>query len=499
MRSKLFQFTLVLVILSMVLAACSTTTATPTTSPVQVAAATDTVAPTATTAPTATAVPPTKTPAPTAVTINNPPNSSDQVDAIQLQGKKIQVVFWHNRPQADQDFLQKMLDEFNASNPYGITAKAEMAGASYNDLYTKVSSAIQAGQPPSMSLAYQNQAAFYRSQGAVIDLNPFIHSFLYGLSAADLKDYYPTFLASDANPQYKGETLGFPTQRSMEVLFYNADWLKRLGYDAPPTTWDQFYEMSCKASQEAGKFGFAYKHDASPFASQVFSRGGQILADDGLSYVFNSQAGVDTVAFIQKLFANKCAVEVPASESNGDQTRFGKGSVLFTIGSSSGLPYYQSAVSGGAKFAWNIALVPNTGKATINLYGASISVYKTTPDQELASWLVIKFLGAKEQTTRWAIQTGYMPVRQSAQADVIAGFKLDTKKWGPVADTYAKLFDWIQYAKIESPVAGYDPVRAVILDEVLEPVIKDAKADPKALLDAAVTKANGILKDNAPK
>ena len=172
---------------------------------------------------------------------------------------------------------------------------------------------------------------------------------------------------------------------------------------------------------------------------------------------------------------------------------------MFNIGSSSGLPYYQSAVAAGAKFKWDIALVPNTGKPTINLYGASISVFKTTPEQELASWLVLKFLGAKEQTTRWSARTGYLPVRQSAQADVIAAFKLDTQKWGPVADSYAKLFDWIQYAKIESPVAGYDPVRALILDEILEPVIKDAKADPKALLDAGVTKANAILKENAPK
>ncbi len=499
MRPRIWQSALVLVlIMSMVLTACTTATP-PAPTATQAVVEQPTIVPTAVPTKVPTSVPPTATVAPTAVKINNPPASPDEVDAIQLKGKKVTVTYWHNRPQADQDFLQKLLDEFNASNPYGITATAEIGGATYNDLYTKVGSAITAGQPPSMSLAYQNQAAFYRLNGAIIDLNPFINSQLYGLSAADLKDYFPTFLASDKNPQYKGETLGFPTQRSMEVMYYNVDWLKKLGYDGPPTTWDQFYEMSCKAAKEPGKFGFAYKHDASPFASQVFSRGGQILADDGLSYVFNSQAGIDTVAFIQKLFANKCAVEVPASESNGDQSRFGKGTVLFTIGSSSGLPYYQSAVASGAKFSWNIALVPNTGKPTINQYGASISVFKTTPEQELASWLVLKFLGATEQTTRWAAQTGYLPVRQSAKDAVIAAFKLDTKKWGPVADTYAKLFDWIPYAKIESPVAGYDPVRAIILDEVLEPVIKDAKADPKALLDAAVTKSNGILKENAPK
>jgi len=436
---------------------------------------------------------------PTAVPVVNPPVKPEDVDKISLEGKKILVVYWHNRPAADQTFLQGMLDEFNKSNKYGIKAIAEIAGASYNDVYNKVNSAIQAGVPPSMSVAYQNQAAFYRGQKAVIDLNPFIKSTKYGLSADDLKDFYPTFLASDANPQFKGETLGFPTQRSMEVMYYNSDWLTKLGYTEAPKDWKTFEEAACKASKTTGKSGFALVHDASRFASVLFGYGGQILADDGQSYVFNSQAGVDTLTMIQRMIANKCAVEIPVSERNGEQSRFAKGDVLFTTGSSSGLPFYQSAVAAGGKFKWDIAMLPNSGKPAVNLYGASVSVYKTTPEQELASWLVIKFLSEKAQTTRWAIQTGYFPVRQSAQADVIAGFKQDTKKWGPVADSYAKMFDWIQYAKVESPVAGYDPVRLAIDKDLLSKVITDPKADIKAILDAAVTAANKVLKDNAPK
>ena len=126
---------------------------------------------------------------------------------------------------------------------------------------------------------------------------------------------------------------------------------------------------------------------------------------------------------------------------NGEQNRFAAGQILFTFGSSSGLPFYADAVSKAGKFKWDIAMLPNDGKPAVNLYGASVSVYKTTPEQELAAWLVIKFLGEKAQTTRWAVQTGYLPVRQSAKDDVIKAFKAD-KTWGPVADSYAKMFDW---------------------------------------------------------
>jgi len=404
------------------------------------------------------------------------------------------VTFWHNRSEKDQAFLQGMLDEFNASNPYGITAKAEIGGASYNDLYTKVSAAIQAGQPPSMSLAYQNQAAFYRGQGAVIDLNPFIKSSKYGFTEEDLKDYFPAFLASDANPQYKGEILGFPTQRSMDVMYYNVDWLNALGYTEPPKDWATFEEIVCKAAKETDKYGWAFRHDASNFASMVFSNGGRIIAEDGSAYVFNSDAGVAAATTVKNVFANKCAVEIPTSEKYGEQTRFGNGQVLFVFASSSGLLYYKDAVEKGANFKWSIAMLPNSGKPAVNLYGASISVYKTTPEQELAAWLVIKFLGEKEQTSRWAIQTGYLPVRASAKEAVIT-----SEKWGPVAEAYAQMFDWAQYAMVEAPVAGYDPVRSIIDTDVMSKIVADPTLDPKTLLDAAVAAANAVLAENAPK
>ncbi len=434
----------------------------------------------------------------TALAVGNPPTTPEMVDSIDLTGKNVEVVYWHNRPQQDQDLLQSMLDQFNQSNPYGIKARAEIGGASYADVYNKVNAAIQAGQPPEISVAYQNQAAFYRAQGAVIDLNPFIKSSKYGLSQDDLNDYYQTFLDSDANPQFQNEHLGFPTQRSIDVLYYNADWLHQLGYDQPPTDWQGWEEAACKASDPSqNKYGWALVHDASDFASMVFARGGRILSADGTAYVFNDQAGVDSLAMIQRMFKNKCAVEVPASERNGAQNRFANGQVLFVMGSSSGLVGTQDAVSKGNNFKWDIALFPNTGKPAVNLYGASVSVYKTTPEKELAAWLVIKYLGERAQTARWAENTGYLPVRQSAKDDVVAAFKADPK-WGPAADSYGRMFDWFQYAMVESPVAGYDPVRDLIDKNLLSRVITDAAVDPKSILDDVVNQSNAILKENAP-
>ena len=155
-------------------------------------------------------------------------------------------------------------------------------------------------------------------------------------------------------------------------------------------------------------------------------------------------------------------------------------------------------MSKGGKFNWDIAMLPNNGKPAVNLYGASVSVYKTTPEQELAAWLVLKFLSGKEQTTKWAVSTGYLPVRKSAVADVTAAYKANPA-WGAAANSYTKMFDWVQYTMVESPVAGYDPVRALIGKDILTKVVNDQTTAPKDILDAAVKASNDILKENAPK
>ena len=104
-----------------------------------------------------------------------------------------------------------------------------------------------------------------------------------------------------------------------------------------------------------------------------------------------------------------------ATESYGDQTDFGNGRSLFTVGSISGLPYYGQAVEAGAGFSWSVNPPPHsTDEPRMNIYGASQSIFASTPEQQLAAWLFIKFLSEPEQQALWASSTGYFATRQSA-------------------------------------------------------------------------------------
>jgi len=457
-------------------------------------------------APEPTAVPePTQAPEAPAAAVNNPPKTVAEVDAIDPTGKNVVVKFWHRYSGGQVTKVLEIANDFNNKNPYGIKVVLEQAGASYNDMYNKVNAAIQGGgELPALSVAYQNQAAVYRTDGNIIDLTPFIQSTKYGLSADDLKDSFPYFLASDKNPQFSGEVLGWPTQRSMLVLYSNLDWLKELGATEPPKTLKEFEDLACKVSDKANeKFGWIWRNDASDFAGLVFANGGKILADDASAYVFNSPAGVEALTMMQRMFKNGCAVQLPKTESFGEQNRFAAGKLLFVTASSSGLPFYASSVGKSEKpFKWTITMHPQAdpAKPVVNLYGASWSVFKTTPEQELGAWLFMKFFTEKENTAAWAITSNYMAVRQSAAPLAVEKVKAakNFANFPEAAEAYGKLYDWIQYGAVESPVAGYDPVRSLIQDMVAQ-VAVNGEGDPKAALDKAVEEANKLLAEYAPK
>lgn len=430
--------------------------------------------------------------------------SAEDVDRIVLsKDNPVEITFLHRYSGSAQQFIEAFTEKFNATNEYGIKVTAEKFDGSYADLYSKINAALQGGTPPNLAQAYQNQASFYRLDGAVIDLAPFINSKQYGLTAEELADYYPFFLESDKNPQFPGEVLGWPTSRSAAVLYVNLDWLKELGAEAPPKTLQEFEELACKASDPSQeRYGLAWQNDISNFAALVFANGGTVLSPDATSYTFNSDAGVAALSLLRRLFENKCAVEIPSAERFGEQTRFAAQKVLFVMSSSTGLPFYADAVAKSEKpFQWTYVMFPQADpeKPAVDIYGASWSVFKSTPEKELASWLYLKAFTEPENIAGWANASGYMAVRKSAAPTAIETVKNDPRyaNFPQAAEAYARLYDMVEFGRVEAPVAGYDPVRKLMSDMVAKVAIK-GEGDLKAELDQAVAQANEVLKENAP-
>jgi ABC-type glycerol-3-phosphate transport system substrate-binding protein len=221
--------------------------------------------------------------------------------------------------------------------------------------------------------------------------------------------------------------------------------------------------------------------DASRFASWTFAFGGDIYDYSRNEYTFNSPASIAAMSFLQELVANGCAR--PILETYGDQLDFGKGTTLFTIGSSSGISYYAQSVKAGANFSWSVTTLPQiSSQPVVNVYGPSISITKTTRESELAAFLFLKFLNSPQVQAEWAIASSYFPVRASAG--------LEMRDFLDQNQEYRAGVSLLPYAYFEPPVPGYETVRLEV-DAAMNAILDGG--DVKTLLTALNDKANQIL------
>lgn len=405
------------------------------------------------------------------------------LDNLELNG--VTIDYWHQHSDIRGEELEAIIDEFNAINPHGITVESQYY-SNYGDIYNNMMAGFATGDIPGILVAYQNQAAAYALADGLVDLDHYINHPTYGIADDEIEDFFEAFLNQDRLPQFGNASFGFPPNRSMEVMYYNEDWLSELGYDGPPQTPEEFSEMACAAVDDAERtVGYEISTDASRFASLVFARGGDIYDYDNNQYTLNSPEAIDAMTQIKDLYDRGCAILI--EERRADEQDFANRRTLFTIGTSTGLPRYNNYI--GDSFAWSIAPIPySTAEPVQNIYGASISIPRTTPEEQLAAWLFLKYYTTPETQARWAKASNYFPVRESVANGLGDYFEANP--------AYQTAFDLLQYGKTEPPVAGYDNVR----DEISEAYARILDGDDiEAVLNELNSRANEILAQSLPE
>jgi len=470
MRSKLFSLFAVVMIAALVLGACAKPTAVPTVEETAAPVVEETEAP-----------------------VVEEPTEAPVVDPWADVVPAKEITFWHNHSGDREPILQKVVDDFNATNEWGITVKAEMSGK-YDDIYKKMLPVLNTADVPDIVVGYQNQIAMYQLDGAIWDMNEIIDNPTYGLSAEDQADFLPTFFKQDVYSLYDNQRLGLAPNRSMEVMYYNLSWLKQMGYEAPPTTVEEFKQMACdavanpfeKGMGEDTPVGYAVRMDASNFASWVFAFGGDIFDYTTNQFTLDSPEAVEAWTFLQDLARNGCLRVVDGYD---DQKQFGQGTNLFTVASSSGLGvYYPKAIADGVgEMEWSVAALPTTtGQIKANIYGASVSIPKSTPERQLAAWLFIKYYTSKDVQTYWATETQYFPVRKSVAAEMVDFFG--------TYPPYETAWNLIEFGAFEPPVPGYDPIREE-MKITMAALLEDPTLIVQDELTLLNTTANQILAD----
>jgi ABC-type glycerol-3-phosphate transport system substrate-binding protein len=396
----------------------------------------------------------------------------------------VTITFWYNHTSMRETFLQRMIDEFNATNPYSITVVGEYAGG-YGEIYDKIIRGLNGVGPlPNAVAAYPNQLADYARYGAVRFLDDYLDDPVLGI--ADTADFYPDVLDYYRLVQYGDQLAGLQHGRSVEVMYYNADLLAAAGQPVP-TTWDAF-EVACQLITGGTVSGTIVGSDASRFATWLWSRGGELLTDDARQARFHEQPGIDSLLLFQQLLAGGYG-RLP-QEPYEDQTLFCNGQAGFTFASSAGIPYYRQGMEAGAGDDWGVTRVPAVpGYEVVDSYGAGVGVIHESEAKDRAAWLFIRWMADSEQTARWAALSGYFPVRISAGTHPSMTQKLAEDP------QYAQAHALLPLGRGEPAVRQYELVRRILGDAV-QAIFSDANVTDT--LQVAATEVNLLLGESAP-
>lgn len=320
------------------------------------------------------------------------------------------IAYWHQFSNAQAETMTAIIEQFNSTNEWGITVEATAQG-SYNDIADLVNAGIVSGELPNLAAGYANNAASYARDGVVVDVAQYWNSPDWGLSADALGDFRTNLV--EFNTAADGQVLAFPHQFSAQVMVYNPAMLSELGYDAAPTTVEDFKAIACAANDlttEAGGDvqGFPITTDASAFESWVASMGGSIYDADAGAFTFaDNQAVADTLALYKDLYDSGCGY-IPA-ERFAEQADFGLGLNPFFVTSTAGFTFIKQAlVDNSAAFDFQVGSFPYTeGNQTVQVFVPSIIMFQSTPEEQLASWLFLKYLISPEVAAMWSAGSGY--------------------------------------------------------------------------------------------
>ncbi|HCI81215.1 MAG TPA: ABC transporter substrate-binding protein [Ktedonobacter sp.] len=386
-------------------------------------------------------------------TSSNNSSSGSTSPGVLDPGKKYTVNFWDAfSTGANKSTIATLVSQYEQQHP-NVTVNVQ-AFDSYNTLNTKLTAAIAANQPPAISQVYEEWATQFQQANAISSLQPFI-SGKNGLSQSDLADIYPKMLQDG---QINGTQYMLPFNKSTVVIYYNQSMLQANGLTPPTTIQDFMTDITKLTKPDGSQWGLSYTPDVDFWSILYKGLGGtNFVSSDGKSSAFatgnNAQYAQQALSEFAPLVQSK-AVHITSGYTW--QNDFASGKVAFTISSIASYPFLKQAV--GNTFQFNEEPVPAgpQGQYTV-LYGTNLAIFSgVNADTQSAAWDFMKFLTGASANETFVLNTGYMPIRQSAyNSSTLQSYyaKAPARKAGPES---------VQFGFVASTVPAWDQCRNVI-------------------------------------
>ncbi len=385
--------------------------------------------------------------------------------------EKIHITFWHALGGYREEIIGELVDRFNKENP-GIQVEAVYVksrdprlGNDYHALYRKIMVNLAQKTPPDVAQVYENWTAQWIDIGALIPTND-----------SNEEDLIPIFRHANT---FDGELWTLPFNKSIYVLYYNADLFHKAGVE-PPGTWEEFRQVAMKLTGEgadgARVYGIAFRPSVDIFGHYLLAKGGSFIEDNRA--VFSSPAGVEVLKFWTDLVHK----DRSAHASFNDREDFARGRSAMYIDTTSRLPSMIEKTD----FQLGVVPLPRGTHQRYQFAGTNLAIFSHLSGERLqAARKFVRFMSDTDSTLFLALHTGYLPVRKSA---IESPMYQELLKKDP---RYQVGISALEYAEVQPKVAAWEMIRGILDDTMFDAISR--RTDPDKALDRAQKMANHLI------
>jgi multiple sugar transport system substrate-binding protein len=391
------------------------------------------------------------------------PITKINLEADELKGAIIE--FWHPWSGETGEMLQTIVEEFNLTNEWGILVVPFFIGT-FDQMDEQLSLAIEEGDAPDLAIGFKHQVLAWDSIGKIVDLNTYIADPVWGFSLEEQADFYPVFWEMGVHAD---QYLGLIAQASGQMLFYNQTWASELGFMTPPTSPEQFYGQACAAvlanfndeNEENNRTGgWIISTDYAAMLGWIYAFGGDITKNPAREsnesvYQFSKPEIQEAFTFLRRMYDDGCAW---VAESQYTETEFVERLGLFSVGSMSDLAQQVNTFrKAGKRDEWTVIPFPSTSKNPIfPVYGPLFTILESSPEEQLASWLWIKWLSNPVNQAQLITSSGLFPLRESTRLQ-LQEHEQQNPQWGAAVEL-------LPLAKSEPSYISWRTVRWALAD-----------------------------------
>jgi ABC-type glycerol-3-phosphate transport system substrate-binding protein len=343
---------------------------------------------------------------------------SEKLAGIDIElGKNgpVKIDFWHIQASIYGDAVKEIVAQFNKEYEGKIIINEVFQG-SYAELNQKLRAALQGGGLPAVAMANEGEALQYMKADQIVSLDTYINDPEYGFTQAEIDDILPAVLDRQRIPAYEGKTMSWPHGNSSTGIYYNIDVLKKAGYDAPAKSWKEFEQQALDIYKKTGipalviGNGTGYGSHAFNYMTSLSTYGIDPINPDLSGVNFDNPEAVELLTIYKNLLDQKAILVAEDTEQE-----FTNGRAAMEIGTTARTTSKLELITN--KFQWGITLIPqgDPSHPTTNIGGGNQVLFKTSPEQQLAGWLFLKYFAGPQGQAIYGAKTGYFPATLSSQ------------------------------------------------------------------------------------